>query len=176
MLGHEYNDLEVQNQYGDKLPQFTSYKDNKPVKAFEVVTENKVEADNNAVTVPKAEKKQNKLLSLLISVVAVAVIAAPQILNIYSINIEEYNISAYEEGVFYYFSFGEDTDIKSLKINLYNDFVSFSNDVEEQSIEDGFYDLQPNMYYTFTITNNGFVVFQQTVYTGSEIQTSDGRY
>ena len=152
------------------------------VKEFEVVNERKsfdIQKRMNEFSQKKQEQKAKQknrlktiLTTFLVGVVSLTTLITP-LNQDYKDIIQNYYIEGYDEGIMYSFEFAEDKDFRSLKINVFNDFVCYTEDVEDNVIENFVEPLKPNMKYTLTITNGGTTIFKKEVTTKTLRQTSD---
>ena len=178
MFEKECNSIKTSNEkdYKNKY-----YSETKKFKYTPSYSEIKQEKEKGEIKTEYPSKKKSKLLSILMSAVAVTVVAVPQITNLTSVNIEEYTIESTEDTIFYQFMFGstqgrdeqyyEEYDYDSnynFEITVYNDFISDTQIVEGSYIEYTVENLKPNMQYYLKITNNGTLVFKRSITTNYE--------
>lgn len=117
-------------------------------------------------------KSKNKLQNVFAGIISTAVLAitgvVPILPNKNMISIERYNIECYSNMMYYEFELKQSDNFDNITVEVYNDFVNYSNKFEDNIIENVVENLKPNFSYTICIKNNGTIIFEQKVKTTSE--------
>lgn len=169
----EINSIKVSNDDIRKQKSIGEYKTIDEYKSYSTQLRVFEFAPKKQIAQSKPKSKLKTLLTtFLVGVVSLTTLILPMN-NLDKDIIQNYSIEAYDEGIFYFFEFAEEKDYSNLKINVYNDFVCYTEDVEDNVIENFIEDLKPNLKYTISITNGGTTIFKKDVVTKSLRQTSD---
>ena len=169
MRENETNDIEISNKSNKTPAEMIRQKEYTNVDerqfADERVFVKEFAPSKNKVKIQKTTK--TVLTTFLVGAVAVSsIINIPNYIEDKNL-VSDYSIYAYDYGVSYYFVFDETLDYSNLIINVYNDFVKFSEPVKDNVIEYTYTDLKPNMEYNISITRDGRTVFKKSFITKS---------
>lgn len=190
MSEFECNNINAPNDSTIVSERYHTYNESEKFKPVESFIESKPQKEKCEPKETKKPKAKSKLLSLMMSAVAVTVVAVPQIENYTSVNMSYYTIESTADTIFYQFDFfnkerdnpdmqdGQYEEMKleydNLVVTVYNDFMSDSQQVDGMMIEYTVEDLKPNMEYYIKITNNGTLIFKKSITTNYEYYYCSG--
>lgn len=103
-----------------------------------------------------------KTFAVALSTVAVGLVGTSLIIPP-SITAEMSEVKAYGTHVFYSIELSDYED--GIEVVVYNDFINESQPVQDKSVYGEFYDLTPNMEYTFAIKQGNKFIYKQKVFT-----------
>ena len=106
-----------------------------------------------------------KTFAVALSTVAVGLVGTSLIIPP-SITAEMSEVKAYGTHVFYSIELSDYED--GIEVVVYNDFINESQPVQDKSVYGEFYDLTPNMEYTFAIKQGNKFIYKQKVFTTEE--------
>lgn len=116
----------------------------------------------------KAPQKITVLQRVMVAAVAVVAVVVYDLVGIMpetGARVREYSIEAYESGIFYWMELEDYTPEEALSVEVYNDFVRYSQTVEDSFVHGEVNDLKPGMTYTFEVRSGSNVLLRKKVTT-----------
>ncbi len=170
-MSDESNKLRIENDIGKKGEHNAPSSEYQPSREYSNATETQRFSEfpeGKEKTTAQKSQSSAVLQKILVAAVAIVAVVFYDLLGMTpssGASIREYSIESEENAIFYWFEFENYTYGDDLSIEVYNDFVHYSQVVEEQSVSGEAFDLKAEMTYTVEVRSGNSVLLRERVIT-----------